>query len=93
MFKEKVNARTDGCTSGQPDGCTTDNRPSHKLAGLWPVELKIVTLYQTLLTFNAQRKNPFENITAFSPFPRMFSTLCKKTTKVWTKTGMSPANS
>ena len=32
MFKEKVNART--------DGCTTDNGPWHKLAGLWPVELK-----------------------------------------------------
>ena len=33
MFKEKVNARTDGRTS--------NNGPWHKLAGLWPVELKI----------------------------------------------------
>ena len=32
MFKEKVNART--------DGRTTDNGPRHKLAGLRPVELK-----------------------------------------------------
>ena len=32
MFKEKVNART--------DGRTTDNGPWHKLAGLRPVELK-----------------------------------------------------
>ena len=31
MFKEKVNARM--------DGHTTDN--GHKLAGLWPVELKM----------------------------------------------------
>ena len=35
MFKEKVNALTDGRT----DGRTTDNRPWHKLAGLRPVEL------------------------------------------------------
>ena len=33
MFKEKVNART--------DGRTTDNGPWHKLAGLRPVELKM----------------------------------------------------
>ena len=43
MFKEKVNARMDGCTDGRPDACkeqTTDKRPRHKLAGLRPVELK-----------------------------------------------------
>ena len=34
MFKEKVNART--------DGRTTDNGPWHKLAGLRPVELKTI---------------------------------------------------
>ena len=34
MFKEKVNARTDG---------QTDNGPWHKLAGLRPVELKNAT--------------------------------------------------
>ena len=42
MFKEKVNART--------DGHTTDNGPWHKLAGLRPVELKTSThlkLFQT----------------------------------------------
>ena len=33
MFKEKVNART--------DGRTTDTGPWHKLAGLRPVELKM----------------------------------------------------
>ena len=33
MFKEKVNSWT--------DARTTDNGPRHKLAGLWPVELKI----------------------------------------------------
>ena len=38
MFKEKVNARADARTQGR----TTDNRSWHKLAGLWPVELKIV---------------------------------------------------
>ena len=32
MFKEKVNART--------DGRTTDNGPWHNFTGLWPVELK-----------------------------------------------------
>ena len=32
MFKEKVNART--------HGRTTNTGPWHKLAGLWPVELK-----------------------------------------------------
>ena len=31
----------DAWTDGRPDGHTTDNRPWHKLAGLWPVELKI----------------------------------------------------
>ena len=36
MFKEKVNART-------------DNGPWHKLAGLWPVELKIAYNNQYLL--------------------------------------------
>ena len=36
MFKEKVKART--------DRRTTDNGPSHKLAGLRPVELKINSL-------------------------------------------------
>ena len=37
MFKEKVNART--------DGRTTDNGPWHKLAGLRPVELKMYGSY------------------------------------------------
>ena len=37
MFKEKVNAQTDG----RMDGRRTDNGPWHKLAGLRPVELKI----------------------------------------------------
>ena len=36
MYKEKVNAQTDGHT----DGRTADNGPWHKLAGLRPVELK-----------------------------------------------------
>ena len=36
MFKEKVNART--------DGRTTDTGPWHKLAGLRPVELKMKEL-------------------------------------------------
>ena len=40
MIKEKVNARTDGRTDGRTNRCTVDNRPWHKLAGLWPVELK-----------------------------------------------------
>ena len=34
MFKEKVNALTDA---------RTDNGPWHKLAGLWPVELKTIS--------------------------------------------------
>ena len=41
MFKEKVNART--------DGRTTDNGPWHKLAGLRPVELEIAHYEQFLL--------------------------------------------
>ena len=40
MFKEKVNARTDGRTDGRTDARTTDTGPWHKLAGLRPVELK-----------------------------------------------------
>ena len=42
MFKENVNARTDGWTDGRMHARTTDNGPWHKLAGLRPVELKIV---------------------------------------------------
>ena len=38
MFKEKVNARTDGRTHGRTDG-RTHNGPWHKLTGLRPVEL------------------------------------------------------
>ena len=38
MFKEKVNERT--------DGRTTDTGPWHKLAGLRPVELKIIYKYE-----------------------------------------------
>ena len=44
MFKEKVNAWTDALTWG----CTTDNGPWHKLAGLLPVQLKpnfIIQIY------------------------------------------------
>ena len=44
MFKEKVNTRTDGYIDRQTDEHTTDNRPWHKLTGLWPVELKIELL-------------------------------------------------
>ena len=40
MFKEKVNART--------DGRTTDNGPWHKLAGLRSVELKKVVFCEWL---------------------------------------------
>ena len=42
MFKEKVNARTDGRTDARTDGRTTDTGPWHKLAGLRPVELKMI---------------------------------------------------
>ena len=45
MFKEKVNAWTDGRT----DGRTTDNGPWHKLAGLRPVELtKLVEVHKEM---------------------------------------------
>ena len=52
MFKEKVNARTDGRTHGR-----TDNRPRHKLAGLRPVELKmnLITNDFTLENVSKQR--------------------------------------
>ena len=56
MFKEKVNAQT--------DGRTMDNRPWHKLAGLWPVELKI-TADTWLFTISRQKivyTLPIENI-------------------------------
>ena len=38
------------------DGCTTDNRPWNKLAGLWPVELKTagkgeIARYEQFLLF------------------------------------------
>ena len=42
MFKEKVNART--------DGRTTDNGPWHKLADLRPVELKMLASKKILVT-------------------------------------------
>ena len=43
MFKEKVNGRT--------DGRTTDNRLWHKLAGLWPVELKKLQIFASSYWF------------------------------------------
>ena len=52
MFKEQVNART------------TDNGPWHKLAGLWPVELKNKSNYSTpnTLVLMTLEKKPFERI-------------------------------
>ena len=64
MFKEKVNARTDGRTHVRTDrrthARTTDNRPWHKLAGLQPVELKIAEtdFVYTLASPNINRSAP-----------------------------------
>ena len=38
----------DGRTHARMDGRTTDNRPCHKLAGLWPVELIMTKILQNV---------------------------------------------
>ena len=65
MFEEKVNART--------DGRTTDNGPWHKLAGLRPVELKIVDF--TWKGRNLVGKGQNAGYQHFLPYPECFQKL------------------
>ena len=60
MFKEKVNAGT--------NGRTTDNRPWHKLAGLQPVELNIVLDWEGIAGFGDN-----SNVQHFLLFSTVFS--------------------